>query len=117
MPNYSILKKNKEFKLVFKKGKNIRSSSLYVRYISRDKLKPDFYAKNNSIFGITISKKISKKAVDRNLLKRRIKSIIQQNEKKNKNFVTVICPTKACLSIEFETLKKELDKIIKTIYW
>ena len=65
----SRLKKNKDFELVFKKGKGLKKGFLYFKYI-----------KNNlktCRFGFVISKKISKKAVVRNKIKRRLRESIK----------------------------------------
>ena len=76
------LKKQKDFDLVFKKGKRIYSKSLTLLYVESDSLK----------FGISLSKKHGK-AVVRNRIKRLIraafKSYIKNIEKK---YYIVIMP-------------------------
>lgn len=71
------LTKNKDFDLVFKKGRSIYQSLFGIKILQ----------KNNNIpsrFGILLSTKVSKKAVERNLYKRRIKAILKFEQPKLK---------------------------------
>ena len=63
------LTKDKEFDNVFKNGKSSYDKALGVKVIA-NKL-------NDSRFGILVSTKISKKAVERNRLKRQIREVIR----------------------------------------
>lgn len=63
------LKKDNDFKKVFEKGKFYRNDFIKIRFL-----------KNNlgiTRFGIVISSKISKKAVSRNRVRRRLEEIIR----------------------------------------
>ncbi|MDD5071677.1 MAG: ribonuclease P protein component [Patescibacteria group bacterium] len=63
------LKKDKEFDNVFKNGRSCFHKNLGVKFVGNGlKL---------SRFGILVSNKISKKAVERNRIKRRIRAIIR----------------------------------------
>ena len=69
----SLLTKNKEFETVMAKGKAEYSPILMFKFIKND-LKI-------SRVGIIVSNKVSKKASQRNLIKRRIREIIRLNFK------------------------------------
>ena len=81
------LKKKKDFEEVFKKGKKIvlPESKICLRF-KKNNLE-------NSRFGFIIGKKFSKKAPERNKLKRQIREIIKKNipnAKKGRDAVIVI---------------------------
>ena len=74
LPKVHRLKKPKDFQAVYKWGKNYKSSHFLMRILSKD------YQTKSPLptqFGISISQKISKKAVVRNRLKRQIKAAIR----------------------------------------
>jgi ribonuclease P protein component len=65
------LKKKKDFEATFKKGKFLKSKNFILRF-----------AKNNlefSRFGFIVSQKVSKKAVVRNKVRRRVSAIIKNS--------------------------------------
>ena len=82
------LTKDKEFDQIFKQG-----------YSSYDKILGIKATKNDlehSRFGILISTKVSKKSVERNLIKRRIREILQQVAPSFKvpvNLAVIVLPT------------------------
>jgi len=64
------LNKDKEFDIVFKKGKSVYNSILGVKAL-KNNLK-------HSRIGIVVSTKVSKKAVSRNKIKRNIREVFKQ---------------------------------------
>jgi ribonuclease P protein component len=64
------LQKDKDFDLVFKKGKNLGSEFLFLKLRKNDL--------EISRFGFILSKKISKNATVRNKIKRRLREIIRK---------------------------------------
>lgn len=65
-------------------------------------------------FGFIISKKISKRAVDRNRIKRLLAESIKQNLGEIKEgFRGIFLVKKNILGRKFDEIKKEVDKIIK----
>jgi len=64
------LKKEKDFERVFKSGRGYKKGFLYI------KLVPNGLKSNR--YGIAVGKNLSKKAVDRNKIKRRLRRIISQ---------------------------------------
>ncbi|SRR6056297_2198064 len=70
MKKNNIIKKNKDFKRVYKYGKSYADKNL-VFFILKNNNK-------NTRFGITTAKKINK-AVTRNKIRRRLKEIVRKN--------------------------------------
>ncbi len=69
------LRRKKDFEEIFKKGRSFKESFLVLKIL-----------KNNlkvSRFGFVVSQKVSKKAVVRNKIKRRLREIVGLNIKKN----------------------------------
>jgi len=62
------LKKDNDFKKVFEKGKSYRDDFIKIRFLKN--------GLEITRFGIVVSSKISKKAVARNRIKRRLEEII-----------------------------------------
>ena len=81
----SHLKKKKDFERVFKKGKSVNNDFLVLKFL------PSGLA--NSRFGIIVSQKVSKKAVVRNKIRRRIRETIRLGAGKIGNQIdaVVIC--------------------------
>lgn len=64
------IRKKKDIERIFKKGRNIKQDSLILKTASNDL---GFYR-----FGFIVSQKVSKKAVQRNKIKRKLREIVQQ---------------------------------------
>ncbi|NMB48726.1 ribonuclease P protein component [Candidatus Kuenenbacteria bacterium] len=100
------LSAQKEYDLVFKKGQiyfspffNVRVATLIV---------------GPSRFGIVTSTNISKKAVARNLIKRRIRAIISKNLANIKDNLSITIHVKpASLNLDYPSLEKELLFLFK----
>lgn len=100
----SRLNKNKDFDLVFREG-----ASVYGKFLG---VKAKKNEKNLNRFGILIGTKISKLAVVRNLYKRRIKSVIRQEEKSLKTgYDSVIIVFKDIKDKGFQEVQDEIKKI------
>ena len=69
LPETNRLKKEKDFEKLFKKGKAYKEDFLSLRVV-KNNLK-------DSRFGFIVSNKFSKKAVVRNNIKRRLRSLIR----------------------------------------
>lgn len=95
------LNKNKEFDQVFKHGSSAYSPSLGVKVVA-NKLE-------NPRFAILVSKKVSKKAVDRNKIKRQIRDILRSDyAQKVKNCDVVVICLPSILNKDFEAIKEDL---------
>lgn len=74
LPKKNRLKKKKDFEQIFKQGRGFKVDSLYLK-IKENNL-------DSSRFGFIVSKKVSKKAVLRNKIKRKLREIIRLRLKK-----------------------------------
>lgn len=104
MLNKSLrLTKNKEFDQVFKLGHSFFGVFLGI------KVMPNKKEKNR--FGVLVGLKISKSAVFRNLIKRRIKSAIYQEESKLKSGYDVVVITRPEIATKkYQEIKAEIVK-------
>ncbi len=69
LPLKNRLKKQKDFKLVFRQGKGYREKEIFIKILKK---------RDSSLrFGFVVSKKISNKAVRRNKLKRRLREVVR----------------------------------------
>ena len=101
------LRKKKEFEEVFKKGKGFKGDFLVLK-ILKGKLR-------EARFGFVVSQKVSKKAVIRNKVKRRLRAIIKEKEKGfKKGFEIVIIALPGAEKKNFWEVKKTLEKLFKS---
>jgi ribonuclease P protein component len=100
------IRSKKEFLEAKNKGKILYSPLFgFLSYEKKDDLKK---------FGFVISKKISKKAVERNRIKRVLSEIVRKNLNNFKNGTRVVFLTKqAILGKKMEEVEKEVLKLIK----
>ena len=102
------LKKNKEFDLVFKEGKTVYGEFLGLK-VRKNEL-------NTNRFGILLSTKVSKLAVQRNLYKRRIKAIIrQENFKLISGYDGVVMVRPAVIGKQYKDIETEIQIIFKKL--
>lgn len=87
---------------ILKKGRIFRQRLLSLRYL--------LSGKANSRFSVIVSKKLSRKAVERNRVKRRVYEAIHRNfpasDKKCYDIVVLVSP--GALKTPYETLEKEI---------
>lgn len=103
--NYRLTKRN-DFQLVFKEGKRGFSKFFSVRY-KENNLK-------NPRIAVVVSNKVSKKAVERNKLKRQIRSIVKLFIPDfNSNFDIIVSALSPALGKDYNTLQEELSKTFK----
>jgi len=106
LPKENRLKKKKDFKEVFKKGKGFRKDFLFLKI------------KNNSFkkirFGFIVSREISKKAVIRNKIKRRLREIIKKELSKIKPGIDgVLIAKKGIEKKDFLEIKEVVFQLLK----
>lgn len=92
-----------EFKEVFNFGKTIKNPLFIIKY---KKSKKPF-----ARFAVVVSKKISKKAVDRNLLKRRVYSAIQEVYTTFSVFDYIFILSSEVKDIQYKDLLENLKQI------
>ena len=105
MKKINILKDSKDFDRIIKNGKPYIYKD-YIIYIERD-------TNNYYKFGISVGKKLGS-AVNRNKIKRQIKSIIDENIYQN-NFNCIIIVGKGINERSFEERKNNLLIALKNI--
>jgi ribonuclease P protein component len=100
------LKNKKDFDRVFKKGKGFREDFLFLKHASNQLA--------NSRLGIVVSQKISKKAVLRNRIKRRIRAVVSRKLpkiKKGTDFILVAIP--GLEKKDFREIETALTNVLK----
>ena len=107
MKKINIVKKPKDFDRIIKK-RNGKSNNYFI--INKEENK-----ENKAKFGITFTKNIGN-AVTRNKLKRRIKSIIDNNDQMyEKNYTYIVIAKKEVLNLNYKDQEKELKNIFSKI--
>ena len=82
LPKQNRLKKEKDFKQVFKRGKSFQDNALSLK-LTENSLKV-------SRFGFVVGLKVSKKAFLRNKIRRRLREIVKTNLSKTKTGFDVV---------------------------
>lgn len=102
------LKKKKDFDAIFKEWKFKRSLFILLGIKKNDL--------NYSRFGIIVSKKIAKKAVVRNKIKRKIREILRNRIKEiDRGYDVVIIPSKEIVDKNYQEIKISLERGLKKI--
>jgi ribonuclease P protein component len=105
-PKNQRITDKKDFDLIFKKGKRYYSPFFGIRIIKNDL--------DTQRFAVLVSKKVSKKAVERNRTKRVIRETIKANISLfPKKTDTVFYVTPKALNISLDTTQKEIQKMLK----
>ncbi|MBU3942712.1 ribonuclease P protein component [Patescibacteria group bacterium] len=99
------LKKQKDFKNVFKNGKGFKQGSLYLK-VQKNDLK-------STRFGFIVSKKFSKKAVERNRAKRVLREIIKIKLPRIKTGLDIVILVNPETEIDFEKLQRTIKNLFK----
>lgn len=104
LPKISRIKKQKEFDKVFKGGE-IYKNSLFIVRVFKNNL-------NITRFGFIVSQKVSKKAVERNRIKRRLSEIAKTNSDNIKSGTDIlITALPATANKDFTEIKAGLENI------
>lgn len=105
LPKKNRLTKKNEFDNVFKKGISVFNTILGIK-ITKNNL-------TESRFGIIVSNKISKKANERNKIKRRIKDCLK---KENTKILTPIDCVVISLAPIINSKYSEIEKTVKMVF-
>lgn len=106
LPKQNRLTKNKEFENVFKNGGTFFTKILGIKYMEN--------GFGLTRFGIIIGNKISKKAVARNKIKRRIREILRLNfDKIIEGYDIVILARTGIAEIEYDELEKNIEYALR----
>jgi len=99
------LRKNKDFALVFKKGKTIRGEFLDFKIIRNNQ--------KISRFGFVTDKNLSKRAVIRNKIIRRLKRVFRKKLNNIKDgFDVVVIARPGSQEKDFPEIEKAVDKML-----
>ena len=108
-PKFESLKKEEDFAELARRGKRFVFSDLVFYTLVSENEK--------SKIGVAVGKKVSKKAVQRNLVKRRIRVLIRENE----DFLTkhprkiLIVAQKEAVSKTFDELRMQFAEFLKKL--
>lgn len=97
----------KSFQKVLKEGRTISTSFLVFKYLEQDL--PYFR------LGILITKKVSKKATERNKIKRRIREIVRLNLPKTSKKLDMVFIVIPGIKNDFQILKEKVLKIFSKL--
>jgi len=71
-----------------------------------------------SVLGVTVSKKVSRRAVDRNRIKRQIREFFRHHQTELRNAKLVITAKPSCLNVSDHTRKQSLAEMwVKVLKW
>jgi ribonuclease P protein component len=99
-PKYRLIKE-KDFKKINALGRSFFSSGLKLKYLANNQ--------ELSRFALIVSTKISKKATQRNRLKRQLREIIRLNQGKVKSGYDIIILTRgSVLNKDYQELEKNV---------
>ena len=103
LPPKNRLKKNNEFEKVISRGRSVSSHPVFLKLLQNNS--------GISRFGIAVGVKFSKKAVERNAVKRKIRAFLKENLDYFKSgFDVIIIPRRARYEKDSVDWRKELNK-------
>ena len=106
LPKKNRLKNKKDFERIFKQGKSFKEDFLFLK-IRKNNLK-------ESRFGFIVSLKVSKKAVLRNKVKRRLREIIKERLPEIKSGIDgVLIAQRNIEEKDFSEIKEVINKLFK----
>ncbi len=118
LPKTYRLRRRQDFQQVYQKGRRRTGTHLSVTVLPRPRSLDGSTARHfdATCFGISISKKVSKKAVDRNLIKRRIKGALRQliSEILPGKMVVITCKP-SIIGCDYDKILRELEKLLLTL--
>ena len=115
LPSQHRLKKRSEFQTVYRKGISRSSRHLILRaYTEKNDSKLIRENKfSQSKIGISISRKVSKKAVERNQIKRRIRAVFRRLLPQiSSGWLIVIIVKPEAKECKYEHFLRELEKLL-----
>ena len=118
LPNEYRLKRMKDFEILFKEGWFVGGNLLTAKVwkINVEKYQKRDYKESDLKIGLVVGLKVSKKAVDRNRLKRQMREVVRLLLKDGKiktGYMVAIVAKPIMLGVEYETVEKEVLDILK----
>jgi ribonuclease P protein component len=118
LPKTHRLRRRQDFQQVYQKGRRRTGTHLSVTVLPRPRSLdgPAAQHPNATCFGISIGKKVSKKAVVRNLIKRRIKGALRQSigQILPGKMVVITCKP-SIIGCDYDEILRELEKLLLTL--
>lgn len=106
LPRKYRLTGQRNFKLISGDGKALFLKELGIKYLENNL--------NNSRFAFVVSTQIDKRAVIRNKIKRRLRSIIYQKLKEIKpGFDVLILTRPGVKNLQFQEIKEKMEEVLK----
>lgn len=105
LPKENRLKKEKEFEAVFKGGRTLKGKYVFLRYLinGTDKTK----------VGFVVSKKISKLAVERNKIKRRMREVVRLKRNSLKDGLSIVIVSLPQIKeAPYKEIKEDLENLL-----
>jgi len=100
------LKKKKDFEKTLSQGKNLKGDFLFFKTIKNEL--------EENRFGFIVSKKVSKKAIERNRIKRRLREIVRLSDFKNTEKIDGVFITLPYIKEKsFEEIEIETTSLLK----
>jgi len=100
------LKKQKDIEWVFKRGKGVKEAFLFLKFVKNNL--------NASRFAFVVSLKVSKKAVLRNKIKRRLRELVKSRLSKiKKGYDIVLTAVPGLETKEFWEIEAIINKLFK----
>ena len=100
------LKEGKDFNYVYKKGRSAFLEGMFVKFLEN--------GRGVSRVGFSVGLKFSKKAVDRNKIKRLLRAIMRQETKNmKKGFDVIIVPQKIKEGETYGEIEEKVKNILK----
>lgn len=108
LPKINRLSSDSDFKRVFSSGRMLENQFFRIKFLKNQK--------NVNRFGFIVSNKISKKAVLRNTIKRRLRSICRSlTEKSKDSFDIVIWPKTNSIKLKYLFFSNNLQDLLKKL--
>jgi len=108
LPRKYKLKKDNDFKKVFKHGKNYQQEFIKIKILKNDS--------DYNRFGFIVGLKISKKAVERNRIKRRLEEIVRLKLKQIRpGFDIVVLVNQEITEKNYQAMEKTLVSLFKKV--
>ncbi len=104
LPKENRLKKKKEFEAIFENGRTIKGKNIIVKYLGNGLE----YAK----VGFIVSKKVSKKAVERNKIKRQLREAVKQTDLK-RGLSIIIIALSSIKNVPYIEIESDIKKTLK----
>ena len=104
LPKENRLKKKKEFEAIFENGRTIKGKNIIVKYLGNGLE----YTK----VGFIVSKKVFKKAVERNRIKRQLREAVKSTDlKRGLSIIIIALPT--IKDVPYVEIESDIKKTLK----